>query len=358
MAQAITVLTDLPKFRGNPRRGEANFHPGINVRTFFRTLDNYFSSNRICDDAKKTQILFAQIDKEHGDAIELANCYAGRGSTYAEMQADFLDMYPNFAKTEYRHAARSVMNTKLALSEIFNGMTKLECQTRALVEAYISNPAMLNLGIVEETELDELDIRLTCILQNFAIHLFTATQLPDGVYDKIANITPDVSSTKFMSKVVQVAERARVLREDNFKMACKKKETEEEVMFPISNLESPGPSSQNRPPNFKCFRCNNPGHYARDCRAKPVCKFCKLKGHTLQECRKRLQQRANQTNPICSFCSKVGHEVANCFLKKNNSKRTYQPPRRNVRALDSDDLENPDVTEEEESSNEHLEDEA
>ena len=110
----ITVLPDLPFFRGNAREGEKDFTDGgINVRTFFRTLDNYFAQQKITDDAAKVRVVFAQVDKTRGNAIHLVTCYAGRDITYEALQRQFLQCYPNFNKTEVTHASKEVLKNKL-----------------------------------------------------------------------------------------------------------------------------------------------------------------------------------------------------------------------------------------------------
>ena len=69
----ITVINDLPHFRGNQREGEKDWEESIDVRTFFRTLENHYEQHGIVDDKKKIRILFSQIDKNKGNAIQLCN---------------------------------------------------------------------------------------------------------------------------------------------------------------------------------------------------------------------------------------------------------------------------------------------
>ena len=75
MATSLTVINDLPKFRGNATHNEFDtFVQGINVKTFFRSLDNHFEQNKITDNAAKLRLLFAQIytNTEMMQAIRLS----------------------------------------------------------------------------------------------------------------------------------------------------------------------------------------------------------------------------------------------------------------------------------------------
>ena len=48
--QQLTVLNTLPLFKGNARiTDDDTFIPGVNVRVFFRALENYFEQNNILD---------------------------------------------------------------------------------------------------------------------------------------------------------------------------------------------------------------------------------------------------------------------------------------------------------------------
>lgn len=108
------VLNDLPKFSGNPRLHDVNFVQGINVETFIRTLDNYFIQHQITDDVRKLQILFAQIDKEKGDANDLVTCYTGKLIPYIDFTNEFIHMYTiftsNFTSSEFKCATRTKRN--------------------------------------------------------------------------------------------------------------------------------------------------------------------------------------------------------------------------------------------------------
>lgn len=69
------------------------------------------------------------------------------------MKTEFLSMNPSFQTTEFRHAAKAVLNTKLTASNIFCGMTALENTSRAVAEAYIKNNKLTKGDFHENTEL-------------------------------------------------------------------------------------------------------------------------------------------------------------------------------------------------------------
>ena len=100
----FTILSELPKFTGNPTLGEPSFKSEVDARTFLRSLENYFLNNEITDDAKKVSVLYSLIDKREGDAIRFITCYQGQKVTFDELKRDFLEMYPSFTVTDFRSA--------------------------------------------------------------------------------------------------------------------------------------------------------------------------------------------------------------------------------------------------------------
>jgi len=144
----FTILNELTRFSGNPKPGQRP-RPSLDLRTFLRSLDNFFANNNITTDRKKIGVFFAQIDKEYGDAVDLMNCYSGRVITYEEMVSDFLRAYPSQGTQEFVHAARAVMDLKVSQPTFFSGMTQLEHTTRAAVESYLAKSCYKNIGLHE-----------------------------------------------------------------------------------------------------------------------------------------------------------------------------------------------------------------
>lgn len=319
-ASQITVLNDLPKFKGDQKPGDTNFQPGINVKTFFRTLDNHFKQQSIDNDQTKLQVLYALIDKEQGNAIDLVTCYAGKDAQYEDVKSEFMLMYPNFTASEFSYAARTALNNNINDPSIFCGMTKIQTQTQALVESYLSHPEMTKVGLLPECEIETVilypggggesgpyTISIQQLLQNFSMHLFTATQLPNSTYDKLAGITPNVSSTRFMSLTVRAAQKQEL--DESYK--CKKKPVidKNQVIFQVQKREQQTYSKQRGDNKKACFRCGNTNHISKDCRVETYCSFCKIKGHTLKVCRKKKSQ-----GKFCATCKKANsHDTKDCY---------------------------------------------
>ena len=185
----MLILSNLSRFRGNLHSNEkhlTNITPEVNVRTFLRALENHYVTHNITDDDTKVRILFAQIDKTVGDAVDLVSCYAGRQVTFAAIARDFLTMYPEYKRSDFRHATCSMATLKLEDSNIFCSHTRLENESRAVVEAYLSNDHMANLEISEDTFLEvETELNVQSLLQNFLMHFILASQSKSKIYEKL-----------------------------------------------------------------------------------------------------------------------------------------------------------------------------
>ena len=165
------------------------------------------------------------MDKTSGDALHLVYCYAGKGTTYENVRADFLLCYPQFQRSDFRIAAGTLMGSDIMNPSFFCGLTRLETESRALVESYLCTEAMLRENvtmdssiIVGEGENEEefIQIPLSAVLQTILMHLILSVQMKSSVYDKIANITPGTESTRFMSTAVQMAEKERLANNEHY----------------------------------------------------------------------------------------------------------------------------------------------
>lgn len=358
----LTVLQDLPKFTGNPKEGDPPFTSDIDARTFLRTIENHFLQNDITANERKLQILFSLIDKKKGDAIKLLTCYAGKRVSFDEVKAEFLNMYPSFKVTEFRHAAQALLGTKLRQENMFCGMTALENASRAVAEAYLKNDALTHGDFGERTILPATipvpppqpststppavvpqaasPTTLLNVLQNFVMHLFLASQTANKVYDKLANYGPRNSSTKFMAETVKTVEKYKLLT------STKKPANTNEVIWQVrrtppplqpqpivTELRNAGAHStvdNNRPP-IRCHNCNQIGHVKRECK---TCSFCTRYGHTAKLCKARIAQAKGK---YCNNCRiRDSHNTAECFSKtaREQSRKT---PRTNVRLVYEDE---------------------
>ena len=72
-ASQIIFLNDLPSFACHPRPGEAKFKSDVNVRTFLRTVENYFLQYGITSDKRKMQVEYSLVDKKKGTPLNIVN---------------------------------------------------------------------------------------------------------------------------------------------------------------------------------------------------------------------------------------------------------------------------------------------
>ena len=382
----LTIINDLPKFCGNPSSSDTDFVPGIDVKTFIRSLDNHFTQYDITDDARKLQVLYALVEKNKGDAIDLVTCYSGKQMTYKEVVKELLLMYPCFTATEITHAAKTILESDITKPSIFRGMTTLEKQSQALVEAYLTKPAMEEIGLNadikvtlegesdsdddddEEEETENKQITVLSLLQNFCMHLVMAHQLPYKTYEKISKITPLTKPTLFMALTVEAAEKKK--RHENLCNSKKRVKPEaNSVIFNVNSqagdrtrgekettpkpqrptqrnrrtTESPHQTSYNGP--RKCFRCGLENHLKKDCKVDAYCSFCKIRGHTIQVCRKK-----NAKGKYCQHCGiKDSHSTSECYVKRTSTGRNQA---QRVQVINEGNFEDPDKEYNEEGTSE------
>ena len=393
MAQ-LTILDNLPRFAGARKATDTAYKTSLNVRTFFRSLDNYFAQNNISDNAKKVQVLFAQVEKDHGNAIDLINCYVGVDAKYEDIRQEFLHMYPNFIATDIVYAAKAVLDLDITKPDLFSGMTILEKQGKALVEAYLNNPEIMkDLGIDKETKIKtgtgetEKTVLVLNLLHNFVMQIVMARQLPPKAYEQLSKFTAAKTSTKLMSETVFLIEKENLRKSIHTQ---KSPEGTNEIAWHLASTAAPpyvrapakakGPSNpyaqgNNNSNNSKaCFGCNKGGHFRRECRSSP-CMICNKPGHVAKECRNKSggsfnnktggQSPFNQSNGkpkrYCGYCKKTNHNTNDCYARQ----QVARPPQNNynkgrsgnfggqqhqtVRIISEEEIASPDIEYEDES---------
>ena len=133
----ITVLNDLPRFAGRPKLGEASFKNDVDVRTFLRTVENYFVANGIASNVRKIQIVYSLIDKKKGTALSIVGCYVLRKVSFERFKWEFLGYFPSLKVTEIKHAAQALTNIKLPAENMTCDITAMEALSIATVDTYL-----------------------------------------------------------------------------------------------------------------------------------------------------------------------------------------------------------------------------
>ena len=112
--RTLILIGELPIFRGRPLPHEIKtFKQGVDVRTFLRSLDNYYRQNRIEEDADKLRVLYSRIDKQSGDAQRLMNMYIDEDLTYNQVEIGFLDSYPSPNLSEIQATAKKIKSSRI-----------------------------------------------------------------------------------------------------------------------------------------------------------------------------------------------------------------------------------------------------
>jgi hypothetical protein len=281
----LTVLANLPTFSGNSKAGEVHDKSSINVETFFKTLNNYFTQNNVVTDANKFKILYFRINMEKGDAVDVLEGYADKYVTFKEVEADFMSKYLKFTATEFRDAARTMLDSKLDAPANICGMTRLESQSRAVVEAYLHNSAIENQGINGEKRLeaeieDENQSSRIYLLQKFCMHLMMSTKLSPKIYEEVAKNTQATSSKKLRLMTVEATERYN-LKESYTKQNNPRIDPKEAIY----NIQKPSPNNKGYNPYANTSNVKNQSkpYMSRERRERVrCCAFFRILGHDTQ----------------------------------------------------------------------------
>lgn len=81
-------------------------------------------------------------------------------------------------------------------------------------------------------------------------------------------------------------------------------------------LDMPKAPKNNKP----CFKCNQPGHFAKDCTSEITCYNCSKVGHTSKDCPNNENIDSDIT---CYNCNQTGHSKRNCPDMNGNTKKNF-----------------------------------
>lgn len=84
----------------------------------------------------------------------------------------------------------------------------------------------------------------------------------------------------------------------------------------VKELELPKAPKNNKP----CFKCNQPGHFAKDCTSEITCYNCSKVGHTSKDCPNNDNIESDMT---CYNCNQTGHSKRNCPESNGSAKKDF-----------------------------------
>ena len=308
---------------------------GVDIRTFIRSLENYFIQHDIDTDERKLQILHAQVSMSTGDALLSVNQYTGLHTTYEIVKQELLRLYPAPSSTDFIHASKAILKTELPENNMRVEIIQLGNRIRAVTESYLRNHSTVT-GLSETTKVkksDDTEILLSNIINNVLLRVVTAATLPEKVYEKLVETKPDVGTTGFTADTVLAHEN--YLLKKKRRSARTKPSKEAEILWKVdANYPSARTTGENRQQSTNqyndrkvCYNCNRQGHVSRECRAQRSCNYCKKQGHLAKNCRLRIKEA---TGKYCQRCHvKDSHTTEECYAKTGTRKPAET--RQNVR---------------------------
>ena len=99
------------------------------------------------------------------------------------------------------------------------------------------------------------------------MHFYLASQLDTAIYGNVSRITPDIPSWEFMTKTVQIAEKAKLDKLENKRNREETKESSD-VLFLLKE-KKPVPQKNNK----AYFNCCDTDHLKKDC-PRPNYGYC------------------------------------------------------------------------------------
>lgn len=121
----------------------------------------------------------------------------------------------------------------------------------------------------------------------------------------------------FVSAWESVAEESQTFNELSARLYI------EETRLTTSDSNTEALAANTSGHNMKCFKCNKPGHFARNCRniEQLICHFCHKKGHKMEKCFHRLFKSKGQdsTNAFVSSTEEDLEEEAYAGASSSNS---------------------------------------
>ena len=340
-------LNDLPKFRGN-RRNRDTFQQNVEVKSYFRNLENYFFNNKINSDAEKRHILYATVDKEHGDGAKVFHAYLKDKLSYEEVVKLIKRAYMSNSERGLPDAMNDLLETATETETgLMEKLVDIRNDVENIIEAYMEDESVKRNGISATTTLltnTGKQIDLTDLLLNMGLKLYVSWKAHPSVYDTCRGVGPEQQPSELITAIINgTGEHNSRKRRKRIDEELKR---QEDTVFEIKDRDA----------GKKCGKCGKTNHSTKDCKSHINCKYCGKPGHVSKECRKRLRDTLH-----CNRCDRSGHEEENCYAKTKNKKgrdpkngqkneKSKNSKKNRVRAIT--ELEDPDESSDTSSSEE------
>ena len=299
-------LNNLPRFKGNPRKNERNFVPGIDVKTFFMAIENHCINNGITDDADKINLFYGLVDKESGNAAEYAEMIVKDPVSFENIKTIFIDGYLQQGKRGIPKIEQRIMSLlKNEIDSFQDEIVQLSKNFQMLNEEMFARETNIRLGITPQSYIMSADGRkvvpLTTWLMNRDLLRYAALKLPPRVYDLVEKIEATTLPSLMVGKINKnYAEHGN---RKQLKQQLDGNKTTEHTVFELKEIK-------------KCEECGRLGHYTKDCKSNKTCSYCKRRGHLVKDCWKK-----KKDSSYCNECDRKGHNDENCWFKNKKKKK-------------------------------------